>query len=142
MDEQFNNNAGNHGSDSGAYGSGAAGTAAKMQEVVADKANEAKEKVAEFGRRAVDKIDAQREPAASALGQTASALHDKGNMAANVAHRTAEKIQATADYIRENDVKAMLDDVGSLVRRYPGTSLAAAAVAGFLVARALRGGND
>ena len=142
MDEQYNSDARNYGSDSGAYGTGTAGTAAKMQEVITDKANEAKEKVAEFGRRAVDKIDAQREPTASALGQTASALHDKGNLAANVAHRTAEKIQATADYIRDNDVKSMVDDVSSLVRRYPGASLAAAAVAGFLVARALRGGND
>jgi ElaB/YqjD/DUF883 family membrane-anchored ribosome-binding protein len=142
MDEQYNSDARSYGSDSGAYGTGAAATAAKVQEVITDKAHEAKEKVAEFGRRAVDKIDAQREPTASALGQTASALHDKGNQAANVAHRTAEKIQATADYIRDNDVKSMVDDVSSLVRRYPGTSLAAAAVAGFLVARALRGGND
>lgn len=132
---------GEHNTDARNYSSGAAGTAARMQEVVTDKANEAKEKVAEIGRRAVDKIDAQREPTASALGQTASALHDKGNMAANVAHRTAEKIQATADYIRENDVKSMANDVGSLVRRYPGASLAAAAVAGFLVARAFRS-ND
>jgi ElaB/YqjD/DUF883 family membrane-anchored ribosome-binding protein len=114
------------------------GTAARMQEAISDKAGEAKDKVAEFGRKTVDKIDAQRGPTASALDQTASALHDKSDKAATVAHRAADKIQATADYIREHDLKAMTDDVGTLIRRYPAQSLAAAAVAGFLVARAIR----
>ena len=77
-------------------------------------------------------------PAAHALDQTASTLHEKGDKAATVAHRTADKIQATADYIRGHDLKDMADDVGSLVRRYPGPSLAAAVVAGFLLARAIR----
>lgn len=115
-----------------------AGTAARMQEAVSDKAKEAKDSVVEYGRQTIDKIDASRGPAASALDQTASVLHEQSDKAATVAHRTADKIQATADYIRQHDLKAMTDDVGSLVRRYPAQSLAAAAVAGFLVARALR----
>jgi len=130
MDNPFNRGTG--------YSSEGTGTAARMQETVSDKANEAKDRVAEFGRKAVDKIDAQRGPAAGALDQTASTLHEKSDKAATMAHRAADKIQATADYIRENDLKAMADDVGSLVKRYPGQSLAAAAVAGFLLARALR----
>ncbi len=130
MEDQFNRGSG--------FSSEGTGTAARMQEVVGEKANEAKDRVAEFGRKAVDKIDAQRGSAAGALDQTASALHQNSDKAATVAHRAADKIQATADYIRENDIKAMMDDVGGLVKRYPGQSLAAAAVAGFLVARALR----
>ena len=133
MDDQFNRGSG--------HSSEGAGTAAKMQEVVGEKANEAKDRVAEFGRKAVDKIDAQRGATAGALDQTASALHEKSDKAATVAHRAADKIQATADYIRENNLKAMVGDVGGLVKRYPGQSLAAAAIAGFLVARALRRNN-
>ena len=60
---------------------------------------------------------------------------------ASVSHRAADKIQATADYIRQNDLKAMTDDVTGLVRRYPAQSLAAALVAGFVLARSFRS-ND
>ena len=128
MDEQFKGNA--------VHSSEGMGTAARMQEVVVDKVAEAKDNVVEYGRKAVDTIDAQRVPAANALDQTASALHEKSDKAGAVAHRAADKIQATADYIREHDLKAITDDVGTLIRRYPAQSLAAAAVAGFLVARA------
>lgn len=129
MDEQFDRIIGH---------SEGTGTAARMQEAIGEQAGEAKDKVAEFGRKAIDKIDAQRGPTATALDQTASALHQKSDKAATVAHRAADKIQATADYVREHDLKAMTDDVGSLVRRYPAQSIAAAAIAGFLVARAFR----
>jgi hypothetical protein len=115
-------------------GTAGTGTAARMKEA----AGEARERVAEYSRRAMDKIDAQRQPAANALEDTASALHEKGDAAASVAHRTANSLKATADYIRENDVKSMFNDLGSVVRRYPAQSLVAAGVAGFLIARALR----
>lgn len=130
MDEQFNTR-----TDRSSEGMG---TAARLQETAAEKAGQAKEKVAEYGRKAVDKIDAQRGPAASALDQTASALHQNSDKAVTVAHRAADKIQATADYIREHDLKAMTEDVTEVVRRYPTQALAIAAVAGFLVARAMR----
>jgi len=43
-----------------------------------------------------------------------------------------------ADYVRSHDTRAMVDDAGDLVRRYPAQSLVAAAAVGFLVGRALR----
>jgi ElaB/YqjD/DUF883 family membrane-anchored ribosome-binding protein len=101
----------------------------------AGKGKRVKDKVAELGRQAVEKIDAQREPAASTLGKTATSLHDQAEKASSVAHATADKLQATADYVRETDVKAMMDDVADLVKRYPGQALAAAAAVGFLVGR-------
>jgi hypothetical protein len=128
MEDQFNN----------VNNPSGAGTAARMKEAVNDKAIETKDKVVEYGRQAVDKIDAQRHPAANALEQAASALHQQSDKAASVSHRAADKIQATADYIRQNDLKAMTDDVTGLIRRYPAQSLAAALVAGFVLARSLR----
>ncbi|HXM93534.1 MAG TPA: hypothetical protein VOA64_04650 [Candidatus Dormibacteraeota bacterium] len=122
-------------------GTAGTGTAARMKEQVVDKANEVKEKVADFGRKAVDKLDAQREVAAGTLEKTASGLHQRSDRAASAAHSTADKLQATADYVRQHDLKAMMDDVQDLVKRYPGQSLAAAAVVGFLVARVFRS-ND
>ncbi|MFY9531223.1 MAG: hypothetical protein WAR24_20130, partial [Candidatus Acidiferrales bacterium] len=105
---------------------------------VADKVATAQEKVGDFGRKAVDAIDAQRAPAASALDRTASALHQTAEKVGSAAHATGDKIQATADYLRQTDVKGMMNDVQDLVKRYPGQSLAAAAVVGFLLARVLR----
>jgi ElaB/YqjD/DUF883 family membrane-anchored ribosome-binding protein len=61
--------------------------------------------------------------------------------ASNAAHDTADKIHVAADYLREHDAHAMMEDVQGLVRRYPGQALAAAAVVGFLAGRALRN-ND
>lgn len=122
-------------------GTGGTGTAARMKEQVSDKAAEIKEKVTDLGRKAADKIDTSRESAADALDQTASSLHSGGDTLSSVAHSAADSIQATADYVRETDVRGMAEDIGDLVRRYPGPSLAVAAILGFLVARGLRGSD-
>ena len=103
-----------------------------------EKAVQAKDAVADFGRKTVDNIDAQRGPAAATLDHTASALHQQADRVAGVAHATADKLHATADYVRTKDMKSMADDVVDLVRRYPGPALAAAAAVGFFVARAVR----
>jgi hypothetical protein len=49
------------------------------------------------------------------------------------------KLLDLADYVRYHDTKAMIEDAGNLVRRYPGQFLAAGAILGFLVGRSLRG---
>ena len=136
MEEQFNKDA-SHSS----FSDPGMGTAARMKEEVTDKVVTAKEKVADFGRQTVDAIDAQRAPAASALDKTASALHQTADKVGSAAHATGDTIQATADYVRQTDVKGMMNDVQDLVKRYPGQSLAAAAVVGFLLARGLRGSD-
>jgi ElaB/YqjD/DUF883 family membrane-anchored ribosome-binding protein len=56
-----------------------------------------------------------------------------------VGREAADKIGETADYIRRTDLKAMAGGAQDLVRRYPGSSLAIAALFGFLAAFALRG---
>ena len=144
MDSEFNKDA----SQSGFVGESrttGTGTATKMKQEIEDTASQVKEKVMDFGRKATDTIDAQREPAAGALDRTASTLHEQGDRLAKVtssaAHVTADKLQATADYIREHDARAMMNDVERLMKRYPVQALAAAAVIGFLAGRVLRGGE-
>jgi ElaB/YqjD/DUF883 family membrane-anchored ribosome-binding protein len=123
--------------DSTGAGTGAVGTAARMKEQVSQKAGDIKEKVSGIGRKAAEKIDNTRQSAADALEQTASTVHSGGDKLSGVAHSAADSIQATADYVRQTDVRSMANDVGELVKRYPGPSLAAAAILGFLVARGL-----
>ena len=127
-------------SDTGNGGS-AAGTAARLKEQISDKAADVKDRVTEFGRKTADKIDASREPAADTLNKTASAIHSNSDRVASAAHATADKLQATADYVRGHDLKDMANDIQGLVKRYPGQSLAAAAVLGFLLARVMRGSD-
>jgi hypothetical protein len=142
MDDQFNPNQSSSNEDTGvSSGTGtgsAAGTAARMKETVAQKATEAKDKIADFGRKTVDQIDAQREPVASTLNKTATALHEQGENAASLAHTTADKLETTANYLRQHDLKAMMGDVQDLAKKYPGQCLAAAVGVGFLLGRLLR----
>jgi ElaB/YqjD/DUF883 family membrane-anchored ribosome-binding protein len=133
------------GMDRESYQDEQSSTASRMRQQISGTVDDAKEKAANLGRKAVNRVDAQREPAAGALDRTADTLHQQGDRfassAANAAHATADKIQTVADYVRSHDTKAMVNDAGDLVRRYPAQSLAAAAAVGFLVGRAFRN-ND
>ena len=119
-------------------------TAQSVKEKVTDAANTAKQKVAETGRQATDKIDEKRGPTADALQSAASTLHEKaedlpgGQGVKSAAHSAADKLESTAGYIREHDIRAMLSDVEDIVKRNPGPSLLIAAGIGFLIGRAFR----
>jgi ElaB/YqjD/DUF883 family membrane-anchored ribosome-binding protein len=125
------------------------GTVTNLKEQAAEtiddlkqKAQVVKEKAADVGRRTGEKIDAQRELAARALENSAETLKGRADAGARwttkTAHSTAGKLRATARYLRKNDLRAMLDDVEDVVRQHPGTAIAAAAVAGFLVGKAFK----
>ncbi len=108
-------------------------------------ASQAKEKISEVGRTATDKIDENRGTIAGGLESAGSSLHEKadalpgGEKVTRIAHTAADKLTTTADYVRQHDVNSMMADVQELVKKNPGPALAAAAVAGFLVARAFSG---
>ena len=112
-----------------------------LSEKLSDTAGQVKDKVAVLGRNAADKVDENRDAAASGLEKAASALHDKaesllgGEKVTSLAHAAADHMSSTADYVREHDVDGMMKDVESLVRNNPGRSLLAAAVIGFLLGR-------
>jgi ElaB/YqjD/DUF883 family membrane-anchored ribosome-binding protein len=131
MDNQFDR------SDVGGQPAGV-GTAARMKETAKETAVEASEKVSDLGRKTVEQIDATRAPIASTLDRTASSLHETGDTAARAAHTTANKLQSTADYVRQHDVQDMMSDVQELAKRYPGQCLLAAAGLGFLLGRLFR----
>ena len=115
-----------------------------LKDKAADAADRAGERAKDLARSAADKIDETRQPAAGALDSAATKLHRTaeslpgGESVSNVAHSTADKLQATADYIRQHDVKDMMGDVEQFVKRHPAQSLIAAAAVGFLVGRAFR----
>src|ERR1700684_2127717 len=103
---------------------GTATAATRVKEQVTGTLADAKDKVTEFGRQSVDKLNDSRESAAGALERTASSLHSSGDSMSSFAHSTADSLQATADYVRRTDLKGMANDVGEIVKRYPGQALA------------------
>lgn len=116
------------------------GTADTMASTVSDK-------VTDTAAQVKDKVDANRNVAAQGLEQAASTIRDKadglpgGETVTNLAHTAADKLTATAGYVKETDVNTMMADVETLVKKNPGPALMAAAVVGFLVGRAFSG-ND
>jgi ElaB/YqjD/DUF883 family membrane-anchored ribosome-binding protein len=128
-----------------AQGRTSANDVAGLTEQAGQKATQIEETVSDLGRKAGDKIDEQRVRAADTFESAASTLHERGDRltstTSNAMHKTADKIQNAADYLREHDTRAMLGDLEEVVRRYPGQTLAAAAVIGFFAGRALRNGG-
>jgi ElaB/YqjD/DUF883 family membrane-anchored ribosome-binding protein len=109
---------------------------------VTEVASEVKRKVSDLGRSAVDKVEENRQAAASGLESAAATLHENaeslpgGDKVTGMAHATANKLNATADYVREHDVNNMMSDLEQVVKNNPGPALLAAAVVGFLIGRA------
>lgn len=119
-------------------------TVQNLKEKATSAASAVKDQATRVVNRAGDVVDERRQPAADAMESTASTLHDKaeslpgGPTVTNLAHKTADKLQSTADYVREHDSQAMMNDVERFVKDHPGQSLAVAAAVGFLFGRAFR----
>ena len=91
---------------------------ASLTERISEAVEQTKGKLSEFGTAAADKLDQNRVAAATVL------------------EGAAEKLSATAEYVRKNDLSSMMSDVEALVKKNPTPSLVVAAGLGFLIARA------
>ena len=118
-------------------------SATTVGDELSQRAAQAKDKLSDVARTAVETIDESRSTTAHGLDAAASALHDRadnlpgGEQVNAFAHGAADRLTTTADYVRKHDVNQMVADVESLVKNNPGPSLAVAAVFGFLVGRAV-----
>ena len=116
------------------------------REAVSNFTDNVKNKASEVSQRVNEAIDEKRTTAANALNDTASKIHETaerlpgGGKITSVAHRAADTLEHTSQYIREHDTSAMADDVVDVVKRYPAQALVVAAVGGFLVGRLFRRG--
>jgi len=108
-----------------------------------DGASEATSRAAEIGQRAAAAIDSKRESVARGMDSAAESLHGRadrlpgGEKVAGAAHTAADAVERAADYVRDQDVSAMLADVRDAVTRHPGAALLTAAAVGFLIARSI-----
>ena len=111
-----------------------------------EQANDLKNKASDYAHKAADAIDEKRMAAAGSLNRAAAMLHDKADNLPGVdkviglTHGAAERLSATAGYMSDHEVRGVITEVGSIVKRNPGSSLLAAALAGFLLGRKFSGG--
>jgi ElaB/YqjD/DUF883 family membrane-anchored ribosome-binding protein len=118
--------------------------AARTKDAIADAARKGKEKVQDLARTTADRIEEKRVGAANALHSASSTLHEKagdlpgGDKVNEMAHATADKLDAAATYVKEHNTRQMMRDVEATVKRHPGRSILIAAALGFLVGRAFR----
>jgi hypothetical protein len=117
------------------------GTFSGTTEKVSGAASQAYTETSGLGQMAADKVDRSRRAAADGLDSAATALHERADnlpgvqKVAGAAHTVADALGSTAEYVRTNDLKSMLEDLQQLVKKNPGPALLTAAVLGFLVAR-------
>jgi len=119
----------------------ATSTIADRAEATAEKVGDAANGMLHSAERA---INSRRQGAADSLSTAAGRLHRRADdlpgveRASKLAHGTADRLESTADYLRNHDTKAMVGNVMDFVRKHPGKSLAVAVAVGFLAARSMR----
>ncbi|MBI3789513.1 MAG: hypothetical protein HY275_01370 [Gemmatimonadetes bacterium] len=86
---------------------------------------------------ASDAFRTGRTATADMLDGAASKLTSGSDKMADAGHGMADRLGASASYVRDNGAKAMLADMETLVKAHPGKFLLGAIVVGFLAGRAL-----
>ena len=118
--------------------------ATNITDTAKDLADRAGEKASGLRESAEQAINSRRQAAADGLSSAAEKLHARADnlpgveRVSELAHGAANKMGATAEFLRDHDTRTMVEGVQNYVRRNPGKSLAVAAVVGFLAARAMR----
>jgi len=95
---------------------------------------------ADLGRKAARRAEQVRGRAAEGLDSAAKSVHAGGERVAHAAHSAADALSSSARYVRENDLRDMVDDMLDVVRDNPGPALLGAAALGFLIGRAISRG--
>lgn len=123
------------------------GSLSDMTETAAQRVTQAAQDTraaaSDMARAAGAKVEDGRIGAANQLAGAASAVRQHadelpgGPRVQQFAHRAADRLTTTADYLRTADSRRLRGDVETLVRDNPGPALLMAGLAGFLLARAL-----
>jgi hypothetical protein len=119
------------------------GLASQAREQTARAAGEAKGQVNQLVAR-------QKEQAADRLATLASALREAGQKLeerepegfGRYADRAAQQVERASEYLRRQDLNAVVRDVEGFARRHPDLFLGGALIAGVLVARFLKASSD
>ena len=84
-----------------------------------------------------DAAERLRTSAAHGLDSAADAVHAGGERVASAAHRAGDALASGAEYVRDNVVRDIVDDLAEVVRNHPGPALLCAAALGFVLGRSV-----
>jgi len=101
-------------------------------------AAEVKDQVSEAASRAKSKFEGVRKPVADKLNDAADKVREHADRLSGAAGNAADRLEASADYIKSRDARRMAQDLVSVIKKHPAQSLVIAGVVGFLIARAFR----
>lgn len=106
-----------------------------LTETASELGKEAKESMEELGRSAGKRLDEARDETGGALHTAASSVRTTGRRGSraidNLATSAADRLDATASYVEDHDLRGMLTGLRKYSRRHPTRSLLAAAAIGF-----------
>lgn len=102
-----------------------------------DIVEEAAATASELGRSAERRTQRVRTRAAAGLDSAARSVHAGAERAADAGHSAGDALASGAEYVREHDVRDMMEDVMDVVRSNPGVALLSAAALGYLVGRVI-----
>lgn len=113
-----------------------------VTETATDLGKQARESIEELGRTAGRKLDAARDETGGALHAAASSVRTTGRQGAqaigDLATGTAKRLDATATYIEDHDLKGVVTGLRRFSRQHLTGSLVAAGVIGFFAGSAIR----
>lgn len=113
-----------------------------VTETASELGKQAKESIEELGRTAGRKLDEARDETGGALHAAASSVRTTGRQSSqaigNLATGTADRLDATASYIEDHDLKGVVTGLQRFGRQHLTGSLMAAAAIGFFAGSAIR----
>ena len=113
-----------------------------LTESASELGKEPKESVEELGRSAGRKLDQARDDTGEALHAAASSVRTTGHKGSeaidNCSTRTADRLDATASYVEDHDLRDVFSGLRRFGQRHLTGSLVVAAAVGFLAGSALR----
>jgi hypothetical protein len=112
-----------------------------VAETAVELGKHARESVEELGRSAGERLDEARDETGGALHAAASSIRATGRhgceAVGGIANNTADKLDATASYVEDHDLRRVYAGLRKIGRRHMAGSLAIAAGIGFLAGAAL-----
>jgi len=113
-----------------------------VTEAASELGKDARESLEELGRSAGRRLDDARDDTADALHTAASSVRRTGRQGSaaidNLATGAADRLDATASYVEDHDLRDVLTGLRRFGRRHLTGALVAAAAVGFLAGAALK----
>jgi hypothetical protein len=120
---------------------GARETAAKAKAAATELAADARERVDKVATDRKDQAAQRMDGVGAALRESARKIEPQDPNIAWFAHRTADRLQGVADYVRSRDFGALRQDTEAFARRHPAAFFGGLFVTGLILGNVVKAGR-